>query len=196
MRKDTALSLVYDKEVRIYENRDALARAFVVHDSEVAKNRAAILQRLKDPAFDPRRTVILEEDVSPQPSYAEGPAAPGGAVTIVKDGASLVEIKTELAHSGFLVLTDAWYPGWTAYVDGTETRIYRSNYAFRSVLLAPGAHSVRFVYEPLSFKVGLVISLSTLGCLAAFAILPKRHGTEHADHERGLSTSRRQTIGG
>ncbi len=179
IQEDAVFPLVYDKEVRIYENKDALARAFVVHGCEVVKDRAAILHRLKGPAFDPRRTVILEEDVSPWPSYVEGPAAPGGAADIVRDEASLVEIKAELTHPGFLVLTDAWYPGWIACVDGARTRIYRSNYAFRSVFLTPGAHSVRFVYEPLSLKVGLIISLSTLGCLAALVILPKRRNLEH-----------------
>jgi uncharacterized membrane protein YfhO len=64
-----------------------------------------------------------------------------------------------------LILTDSYYPGWRAYVDGKETTILRANHFFRGVPVGPGAHVVEFQYDPLSFKVGLRVSFLTLLCL-------------------------------
>jgi len=63
---------------------------------------------------------------------------------------------------GYLVLTDTFYPGWRAYVDGVETPIYQANYLFRAVPLNAGDHEVRFVYRPKSFAVGAALSLTFL----------------------------------
>ncbi|TKS58032.1 MAG: hypothetical protein EWM72_03290 [Nitrospira sp.] len=63
---------------------------------------------------------------------------------------------------GWLVLSDAFYPGWEATVDGTPVPIYRADYAFRAIPLSEGTHLVRFVYHPLSYRLGRWISLGTL----------------------------------
>jgi len=60
------------------------------------------------------------------------------------------------------VLTDAYYPGWRALVDGLETPIYRADLLFRAVYLPAGQHRVEFIYDPLSFKLGAAISLAAL----------------------------------
>jgi uncharacterized membrane protein YfhO len=65
-----------------------------------------------------------------------------------------------------LVLSDTFYPGWKAFVDGKEEKILRANYNFRAVPLTAGTHRVEFVYDPLSFKLGaLTTFLGILGCL-------------------------------
>jgi len=74
---------------------------------------------------------------------------------------------------GFLILSDVYYPGWKVYVDGIEEKIYRADYLLRAVHLPPGFHQVRFVYDPMSFKVGLWIILSTLFCFGGYLIYSK-----------------------
>jgi uncharacterized membrane protein YfhO len=60
----------------------------------------------------------------------------------------LVTVEAKLPRAGFLVLSDTYFPGWTAAVDGRETPIYRANYTFRAVALPAGAHTVTFSYRP------------------------------------------------
>ena len=72
-----------------------------------------------------------------------------------------------------LYVSDTFYPGWKAYVDGKEVAIVRANYMFRAVPLPPGGHTVRFVYDPFSFKLGVAVSLVTLLGLVVFAFCPK-----------------------
>ncbi|NWG13793.1 MAG: YfhO family protein [Acidobacteria bacterium] len=80
------------------------------------------------------------------------------AVDVIYSSTDEVRIKARTDRSGHLILWDTYYPGWKAYVDGTEGRIYRANLAFRSVHLEPGEHDVRFVFKPMSFYLGLFLS--------------------------------------
>jgi uncharacterized membrane protein YfhO len=74
---------------------------------------------------------------------------------------------------GLLMLTDQWYPGWTATVDGRPTTILRADVALRGVAIGPGAHRIRFVYNPpwplqgLAIVVFTVVLLGLLGCASA-----------------------------
>jgi uncharacterized membrane protein YfhO len=57
-----------------------------------------------------------------------------------------------------LFVSDLFYPGWKAYLDGKKTNIYTANYAFRAIEVPVGKHEVKFVYRPDSFNTGLKIT--------------------------------------
>ena len=65
-----------------------------------------------------------------------------------------VTIDTDAPGRRLFVLSDTWFPGWRATVDGTPTPILRANVAFRAVPLSPGRHRVVFEYAPASFRIG------------------------------------------
>ncbi len=67
-------------------------------------------------------------------------------------------------------ISDAYYPGWKAYADGKEVKIYRANYAFRAVGVPSSDTEVIFKYEPKSFFNGLIISIFS-SVVAAFGML-------------------------
>ncbi|KKR10968.1 MAG: hypothetical protein UT40_C0042G0002 [Candidatus Woesebacteria bacterium GW2011_GWA1_39_21b] len=68
----------------------------------------------------------------------------------------------EADGNSFLFLSETFYPGWKAYVDGQEEKIFRANYIFQSIFIPKGEHNIRFIYQPVSFKIGLVLSSATL----------------------------------
>jgi len=70
-----------------------------------------------------------------------------------------------------LFLSDTYYPGWKAYIDGRQTNIYRANYAFRAIVVPGGVHTGKFIYDPDSFKIGYMISFLSVGILAIFLFL-------------------------
>src|SRR6185503_16437566 len=91
-------------------------------------------------------------------------------------------IQAELATPGLLIISDIYYPGWNVYVDGAPQPLYAANLMMRGVYLPAGIHQVEFVYEPLSFKVGLVVSAGTVALIAMILALdwklrPKNSGT-------------------
>ncbi len=91
---------------------------------------------------------------------------PGSKCDIIEYSENEVEIEASLPRKGMLFLGDAYFPGWKVYVDNKEGKILKVNRFFRGVNLEEGDHKLRFVYDPLSFKFGAVISLFTIFGLA------------------------------
>jgi uncharacterized membrane protein YfhO len=74
-----------------------------------------------------------------------------------------------------LVLSDTYYPGWKVFVDGSPEKIYQANYTFRAVPLRAGTYQVKFVYDPMSFKLGAGVTfLGILGCIVGLRVGRKR----------------------
>ena len=87
-------------------------------------------------------------------------------VEIISESNNRLRLQVETAEDSLLVLSDTYYPGWKAFVDGKKAKIYRADYAFRAIPLNAGTHKVEFVYDPLSFKLGAGVTLfGILGCI-------------------------------
>ncbi len=154
-------------DTRLYENTQVLPRAFFVSDYVVVPDCERAIEMLNSPEFDPARTVILEHATDlPNEPATEGPAT----VTIVDYQAESVRIAVDAPRSGFLVLSDTYYPGWKATVDGRPSTILRANGAMRAIFVDAGEHWVRFAFEPSTFRAGLLISISA-AVLAAILVV-------------------------
>jgi membrane protein YfhO len=144
----------------LYKIDKPLPRTYIVNRISVEQGPERTFHRLLEPGFDPMQAVVLDHAVQiNQKGRFEGFA------NIVSYENQTVRIHTAVNHSGILVLADSYYPGWKAYVDGREARILKANHFFRAVVLAEGEHVVEFRYEPLSFKIGFAVSLTTLCAL-------------------------------
>ncbi len=165
--KNPLLRLVYktdfdngQDQVFVYEFTDYFPRAFMVPKAEMALP-ADIKKHLIDGDFSIKDKIFLEEktDWGARGGYA-------GTVEIKNYQDQAVSLETLASGDGFLFLSDNYYPGWKAYLDGKETKIYRADYAFRAVQVPEGSHKVIFKYEPESFKYGGIISLFSLSVVA------------------------------
>lgn len=151
---------VYKREAKIYRNRKALPRAFVVHRAEVLSEEEKIFTRLKDEDFNLQRQIILEEIEDPAMLTGYGaPEIDESKVVRHNHEATRVYLRVFMENPGFLALGDPYYPGWKVYVNGTEKKIYLTNYFIRSVFLEQGTYDVEFRYEPASYKIGAWLML-------------------------------------
>jgi hypothetical protein len=144
---------------RVYRNDRALPRAFVVFRVRACVDDASGLQLIHSGAIDFREEAIIAE------CQAAPEAGRGGHVrtAAVRHYASdRVVIETVTDAPGYLVLTDTWFPGWHATVDGVAQAIWRANHALRAVRVPAGLHTVEFRYSPRSVRAGLGISLAAL----------------------------------
>jgi len=165
--KASQIKLVYKgKDGLVYENTSVLPRAYIVHKAVVLRDGRKIIQKLSSPAFNPGNSVILEEEPK-QRVENKKQEVKSSRSKIIKYQPNRILIQTSSKQPGFLVLSESFYPGWKASIDGKETKIYRANYFLRAVYLPEGEHKVEFVYEPLSFKIGLFVSLLALLMLAS-----------------------------
>jgi hypothetical protein len=150
---DPAYRLVHSGDVKIYQNLAVLPRAFIVHQASVVDDDEEVLALLQDPAFDPISQVILSEgdalQVEARPS----------AVEIIGYEPEEVQLRASLGAPGYMVLTDADYPGWKATVDGQPVPILRADLYFRAIALEDGEHLVSLHFWPNSARIGLAMSL-------------------------------------
>ena len=82
-----------------------------------------------------------------------------------------IEVDINVTVPAMLVLTEVWYPGWEATVDGKQTKINRVNYCQRGIWLEKGNHQVELEFKPLAWRIGAGISLGTIGLLLGLLLL-------------------------
>lgn len=159
---------------------DPLPRAYFVAQHYPVKNDAAAIARLTAPDFDSRQEVVIIKDTATAlPANTGNPATVNNPVPVPVNELSPTELllTVDAPASGYVVLTDTYFPGWQATVDGQPAAIWPANLAFRAVAVSQGTHRLQFRYRPRGFTVGLWVStVSLLGVLVAGKVL-YRFGT-------------------
>ena len=162
-----------DGQLTVYENPQALPRAFYVPSVEVVPDASALLQRLAYGRDDLRRVALVEQPPS-SGFTAASDARPGGEAEIIVDEPEHVVVRVSAPARGFLHLADQYFPGWRATVNGAPAPILRANYAFRAVEVPAGTSTVEFRYRPVSVLIGAAITAITLAGLAILAFRSAR----------------------
>ncbi|MEW6208661.1 MAG: YfhO family protein [Acidobacteriota bacterium] len=156
----------------VYENEAAMPRAFLVGEVIEVGDCASALRAMSEENFDPAKTVILEG------GSVELQRQVTGEAIIVEDRRNRVVIKTRCAEDSILVLSDNFYPGWKASVDGKPSMILKANCTMRAVQLPAGEHVVSFEFAPATLKVSIYASLASLmiviGALIVIEIRKRR----------------------
>lgn len=173
---DDNIEIVYEGDLKIYQNKNVLPRAFVVAKYKVLPDKEDMFTELTSEEFDPAAYVILEQE--PELHFTSaGSSAGESSATIVEYTPNRVTVEAEMSSDGFLVLSDLYYRGWRAFVDGQEQRVYKADHIFRAVRLTEGRQIVEFVFDPVSFKVGLsisVLALLVMSPLSVYAMVTRK----------------------
>jgi Bacterial membrane protein YfhO len=165
----TSLRAAYTgPDARIYSNPAALPRAFMVDRQVEAPGPDAALAAVTSESFRPRDAAVVERPIRGLGGSSGGSA---GSARIDELERERVVVRTSAAHPALLVLTDPWYPGWKATVDGKSAPIHRVDYLLRGVQVPAGAHSVEFRYQPASWRAGWIVSLLALLGLGSTALV-------------------------
>ncbi|MCC6904331.1 MAG: YfhO family protein [Anaerolineae bacterium] len=158
---DNTVEMIYSADVKVYEVAGP-ARAFAVCAPVIASTPGDAAALLRE---QPEVFVVTRPDAAVTPATCLQDAS--GDVEIISYEPERVVVQAQAAGDGvYLFLMDAWYPGWSARIDGAPVQIHRANFFFRAVALPPGAHEVVFTYDSRLFRTGMLISvISLLGCL-------------------------------
>lgn len=143
-----------------FENKHVLPRIFLATDYVIRSNNQDILDTFFSDGFNPAQTVILEEE--PGGDFEMGSDDKDSFSEIIAYEPEKVVVKTDSSKNSLLFLSDNYYPGWEAFVDGRPSKIYRADYSFRAVSVPAGAHIITYIYNPSSFKTGVIITGLTL----------------------------------
>ena len=174
LRQRSDLSLVYsDDSVNIYENKSVLPRAFIAYNIQLVRSPEEALSTFTASQFNEDKTAILEDKQMPADLLNKVDASGDliSAANITEYQNEKVKIATDSQYDGLLVLTDSYYPGWRAYVDGKEQKIYPANIAFRGVFVPKGKHIVTFIYTPTFWTASVIFAILALTVVMVLLIL-------------------------
>lgn len=161
----------------VQERPSALPRAFAVASVQSHATDDAVLTALLQPDFAPRRVAhACAADLPADLPAAAAVDAPPRAVTFAVDLPTRIELDVAAGAQPWLLLADAWLPGWSATVDGAATTIHRADHGFRLVPLGPGACRVALAYRAPGLAGGAIAALVALVTLAALAWRHRRAG--------------------
>ena len=148
------------RSLKLVPHTGYLPRAFFVYDVRVERDEGELVAFLKSPEFNHRTTAAIEKD----PGRTLQPPAdnPSWNATVSVYRNNSLQLDVESTDDGFLVLSEIFYPGWKAYIDGRETEIFRTDYNLRGMFVSEGHHHIDVRFEPESFAHGSMITLGTL----------------------------------
>jgi len=154
----------------VHEYKNTLPRVFLIGDARRSSGPDMMLREYLVDSFQPwEYATVLDELPGPVES------AEGSTATLVSHTPREIEVVTSIRRPCLLVFSEVYYPpGWKAFVDGTEVETYRTNYAFRSVYLESGEHTVVMRHRLPSLLAGLAISIAAAVAIAALAVLPAK----------------------
>lgn len=151
----------------VMENKTVTPRAFITSQYLIATSSADYESPLMNEAFSLTQTVILDR----HPDFASTIPSPLMTANIKSYTPNKVIIETQTDKPSLLVVTDTYYPGWTATIDDGPTQIYRADYAYRTLAVPEGTHTVIMQFKPLSALTGLIISISSILILTVFILI-------------------------
>lgn len=149
------------EQALVYENTSVLPRAFFVGKSEVIQNDKEMLAKINAPEYDPASVAYLSMPLE------KSIAASSADFSQAKTRCTNYEIngftyEVESPAEAILKISEVYYPsGWKATIDGNETPIYRTDYCLRAIVVPAGKHTIRFDFEPKSYRTGLVLTTIT-----------------------------------
>jgi len=153
---------------RVWQRPTALPRAWLTGQVKVAHSADEAIRFTLDPATDLRTTVVLDRNIQTE--------ACGGAgdVLVTAIDEEHLRLDASPACASVLVLSDNWYPGWQATLDGRPIEVLRADAAIRAVAIPAGSHRVEMRYRPSSLFWTATLSLVTLGVVLSVALWPER----------------------
>lgn len=159
--------LYKDDRYALYRNLDAVPRFGIYYDLRRVTDEEA-LRLLEENTIDFGKTLLVEDMV---PAIAPGGT---GSARLVHEGIQELGFDVTSSSPGMFYLSDTYYPGWRATVNGTETKIYRANYDFRAVPVPAGKSTVVMVYTPTNF--GFWVRISAASAVLVIGVLFLRVG--------------------
>jgi hypothetical protein len=163
----TGLRLVHEEGgLKLYEVSDPFPHAWVVHEVQAVDNEEEAYALLNRDDFDLRRSAA----VSDAPHF-DLQTAEGATARVIESAPNSFVVQADLPAPGLLILSEIYYPGWKATVDGQPAPLLRTDIILRGVPVPAGSHRVELHYAPQSFSLGALISgLTLLACLTVLVL--------------------------
>jgi len=167
-----AYRMIHSGDVKIYENLDMMPRAFIVHDWRWVSDMSEAITMMRSQDFDVRNTaVLIVADTGLVQQQDRDVGTGESQVEMQLYSSERVVLTSDAAQDGLLLLTDSYYPGWKAAVDGQVVPIQQADGLFRGVFVPAGQHEVVFDLDSKSYNYGRAVSFGGLAVITILIII-------------------------
>ncbi len=156
----------------VYQYGEPLERFHLVHQVQEIGDPVTALKTITSPAFQPDQEVILERSPDLSMEIPRDPASE--TVQVIRYEHHRIDLQTVLTANGILVASELDWPGWQAIRNGERVPILRANTCFRAVVIPVGSHSLSFVYDPISVRLGIFLTGIALLITGAICVMVTR----------------------
>ena len=146
---------IYDNNFKIFENKYPSSDYYLVQKLIIIIDEKEALSEISNEDFDSKKQAIISESNLNVRNINNK-----GTVDIIEQSQISSKLNVNSESNIFIATKLAYYPGWKAYIDNKITKIYRTNLAFQGIFVPPGEHIILFKYQPLSFSIGVFLSLA------------------------------------
>jgi len=167
--------LVSAQPLHFYENQDPFPRAVLFHQIVKANSDQEGFGLMAKQSFNLREKLLMMSGKAPELN-GRGSSEPE-FISLFRQSPDQLSLTFTAKAPGYLFLSETYFPGWRAFLDEKEARIWRADYAFRAIDVGPGFHNLEMVYQPVSFRIGIWVSSATaINLLLVAVVLVFRRG--------------------
>ena len=147
----------------LYQRTSSLPRFFSAPAPELLTARKQALEKIKSSGLNLKKWWLsCSEENCPKKDFLNLSSCAKAKIKLEKEDTSQLILDLNYQSAGWLVIIDLYYPGWRAYLDGSEVPLYPANYLFRAVPIPAGRHRLKMVFQPRSFALGIYLNLGSL----------------------------------
>lgn len=182
-KPDDLMKVAYLNGEYIYENVNALPRAYLINQVKTVSNPDDVLINMSRGGF--YHTAYVEESINAT-ALSNGNHPKVIAVKNFFDQGDTITMEVDVDSTQFLVLTDNYSKDWSAFIDGEKTKVYRVNYLFKGIEVPEGEHVIEFQYKPKFINTSMLISAAVYVLTFVIFILffVRRKNKEHKTNRR------------
>jgi len=152
--------VIYNPDAPPIVNPNALGNAWFAEKPVLVENANKELEAVS--LIDPSKEAVIDSRFRDQVNGSVYAVNGNDKIELVSYQPNELEYKYTAEGEKLAVFSEIYYPaGWKCYIDGTESRYFRTNYVLRGMVLPGGTHQVKFLFEPSSFINGNKISLAS-----------------------------------
>jgi hypothetical protein len=152
--------VIYNPEAPPLLNPSSMGNAWFIEKSVMVDGANPELTALK--TIDPRKEAIFDKMFNDQVSEASYRIAQGDTIELISYKPNELEYQYSAEEERFAVFSEIYYPaGWKCYIDGNESKYFRTNYVLRGMIVPAGSHQIKFIFKPSSYFLGNKISFAS-----------------------------------
>ena len=157
-----------DAAWKVYENPRAYPRAWLVHDTLVERAPLELLKRVDAPGSDPHRVALVAARLDTSLDAVADAASEQVRIGRYESGA--MELSVQAGGRALLVLSELYYPGWTATVNGQAAGVWKVDGALRGIVVPRGDSQVSLRCRPARIYIGAALGVGAFGAVFAAPI--------------------------